>query len=146
MKLGYHLRQSVFSSMNANWKWIFYWNRMKVPAHWLHVSFWNSFQTFSKRGTLKGLAYIFCITRNIWNIRSHLHMLYSVIRNYEFWFATAIIIRLPSWMLYKKVDIDNIEIILARWSRKESPKCKNLAIVNKNKGSIAFPGIIKVRE
>ena len=49
-------------------------------------------------------------------------------------------------MLYKKVDIDNIEIILAQWSRKEGKECKNLALVNKNKGSIAFPGIIKVRE
>ena len=53
---------------------------------------------------------------------------------------------LPSWMLYQKVDIDDIEIVLAQWSRKESSGCKNLALVNKNKGSIAFPGIIKVRE
>ena len=53
---------------------------------------------------------------------------------------------LPSWMLYKKVDIDNIEIILAKWSQKESLECKNLALVNKNKGSVAFPGIMKVRE
>ena len=76
-------------------------------------------------------------------------MLYSLIRNYEFWFVIISLFDfpvLPSWMLYQKVDIDDIEIVLAQWSRKESLECKNLAIVNKNKGSIAFPGIIKVRE